>query len=199
MNYLESLPKTKISAPNVVMDQLFRRSSEILKSTRAECKNTFIKVDSKLQKLIIGGSQEKRQKAMMLLYEKLENKGIRFNELWRAAQNVDLVSSNSAVEDTGDHKKQILELKLANKELWGRVEELQRENQELHRKIKSWGTKINIKTEEPCSYEGDIELSLRKDLREIHEKYCKLEGILKLREMELEILKDSRQQVVQIE
>ena len=59
--------------------------------------------------------------------------------LWRAAQNVDLVSSNSAVEDTGDHKKQILELKLANKELWGRVEELQRENQELHRKIKSWG------------------------------------------------------------
>ena len=117
------------------------------------------------------------------------------------------------------------ELKKANKELWNRVEELQKEktsianeNTELKREIdlslsgntlKSSeghfnininisGPKIKIKTEdgELCACAENDEL--RKNLRDFQEKHSKTLKLLKVREMELEILKNSSD-VVQLE
>ena len=117
------------------------------------------------------------------------------------------------------------ELKKANKELWNRVEELQKEktsianeNTELKREIdlslsgntlKSSeghfnininisGPKIKIKTEdgELCACAENNEL--RKNLRDFQEKHSKTLKLLKVREMELEILKNSSD-VVQLE
>ena len=117
------------------------------------------------------------------------------------------------------------ELKKANKELWNRVEELQKEktsianeNTELKREIdlslsgktlmsseghfniniNISGPKIKIKTEdgELCACAENDEL--RKNLRDFQEKHSKTLKLLKVREMELEILKNSSD-VVQLE
>ena len=117
------------------------------------------------------------------------------------------------------------ELKKANKELWNRVEELQKEktsianeNTELKRRIdlslsgktlmsseghfniniNISGPKIKIKTEdgELCACAENDEL--RKNLRDFQEKHSKTLKLLKVREMELEILKNSSD-VVQLE
>ena len=163
LNYLDSLrslPKTKIYVPREVSEGL--RFNEIVRRTRAECKGTFIKYEHRTRQLVFGGSLEKKQKAMILMYEKLERMDIRFNglvknlnwvalnifsvlRLWKAAQNLE---SSTSTEEEKDHefnefaRKQNAELKKANKDLWKRVDELQKEktsiakeNAELKRKI----------------------------------------------------------------
>ena len=131
----------------------------------------------------------------------------------------------SAKESSFFAKRENAELKKANKELWNRVEELQKEktsianeNTELKRKIdlslsgktlmsseghfniniNISGPKIKIKTEdgELCACAENDEL--RKNLRDFQEKHSKTLKLLKVREMELEILKNSSD-VVQLE
>ena len=116
-------------------------------------------------------------------------------------------------------KKQNEELKKANKELWKRVEDVQKENAKLKRKIdqslslsgdkyldsilifiiNTAGHNIKIKTEgEAGSSTSDEDDELRKNLRGFQEKYSKTLKLLKVREMELDILKNNND-VVQIE
>ena len=149
--------------------------------------------------------------------------------MWKAAQNLDSSTSTSTQEEEDSDFSSVTqknkELKKANKELWNRVEELQKEktsianeNTELKREIdlslsgntlKSSeghfnininisGPKIKIKTEdgELCACAENDEL--RKNLRDFQEKHSKTLKLLKVREMELEILKNSSD-VVQLE
>ena len=71
-------PKSKIFVPREVKSCLFNESSQIIRTTRAECKATFIKYELNTRQLVFGGSLEKKQKAMILMYEKLEKKGVKF-------------------------------------------------------------------------------------------------------------------------
>ena len=73
--------KSKIFVTREVKDCLFNESSKIIRSTRAECKGTFINYEHHTRQLVFGGSLEKRQKAMILMYERLERMDIRYNGL----------------------------------------------------------------------------------------------------------------------
>ena len=79
LRYLNSLPKTKIEVPSEVSEGLLFNEGKIVKRTRAECKGTFIKYEHNARQLVFGGSLEKKQKAMILMYERLERMDIRFN------------------------------------------------------------------------------------------------------------------------
>ena len=151
-----------------------------------------------------------------------------FPRLWKAAQNLDSSSTSTQEEkdlESSFTEKQNKELKKANRELWKRVEELQKEkssiakeNLELKRKIDqseslpgntlipqeqfyiNTSGPIKIKTE---GEEGGVcacaeNEELRRNLRDFQEKYSKTLKLLKVREMELEILKNS-EELVQIE
>merc|ERR1719348_1141424 len=87
MTYLRTLPKTKIPNIPVGVSECLLGHREIIVTTRAQCRGTFIEYYSKTRCLMVGGSPEKRQKALMLIYDKLERRGIRFNNLWKAANN----------------------------------------------------------------------------------------------------------------
>ena len=79
--HLDRLPKIKIRRiPFVVDERLQRHSREIIRLARERCRGTFIEYSPKNRCLIIGGLPEKRQKAMMSIYDLLEAKGIRYNE-----------------------------------------------------------------------------------------------------------------------
>ena len=73
-----SVPFTKIQVPRVVMDCLLNNSGELIKSVRDEAKHTTIKCDAIIRQIIFQGP--KRQKAMMIMYGKLDRRKIRFNE-----------------------------------------------------------------------------------------------------------------------
>ena len=81
IKYLNSLPKTKLPVPREVSEGLLFHDGKIVRKTRAECRGTFIKYEHNARKLVFGGSLEKKQKAMILMYEGLERLGIRFN-MW---------------------------------------------------------------------------------------------------------------------
>ena len=81
IKYLNSLPKTKITVPREVSEGLLFSAGKIVRRTRAQCEGTFIKYDHKTRQLVFGGSLEKKQKAMILMYEGLERMEIRFNGL----------------------------------------------------------------------------------------------------------------------
>ena len=70
--------KSKIFVPREVRDCLFTESSKVIRSTRAECKATFIKYEHNSRQLVFGGSLQKKQKAMIVMYEKLEKMGVGF-------------------------------------------------------------------------------------------------------------------------
>ena len=74
-------PKSKIYVPRDVKDCLFKESSNVIRSTRAECKATFIKYEHNSRQLVFGGSLAKKQKAMRVMYEKLEKMGVGFTGL----------------------------------------------------------------------------------------------------------------------
>ena len=80
LKFLDSLPKTKITAPVEVSKSLLRNSRSIIKETRAECRGTYIEYHPRLRQLVFGGSQEKKQIAMMKMYDNLDRQGIRFNK-----------------------------------------------------------------------------------------------------------------------
>ena len=71
-------PKSKIFVPREVKNCLFNEYSQVFRSIRAECKTTLIKYENSARQLVFGGSLEKKQKAMILMYEKLEKKGVKF-------------------------------------------------------------------------------------------------------------------------
>ena len=71
--------KSQIYVPREVKDYLYFESSKIIRSTRAECKGTIIKYEHRTRQLVFGGSLEKKHKAMILMYEKLEKMGIKYN------------------------------------------------------------------------------------------------------------------------
>ena len=79
--YLNSLPKTKITVPREVSEGLLFSAGKIVRRTRAQCEGTFIKYEHNSRQLVFGGSLEKKQKAMILMYEGLERMEIRFNGL----------------------------------------------------------------------------------------------------------------------
>ena len=81
LDHLNSLPKTKITVPREVSEGLLFRTRKLIRSTRALCKGTFISYDHKAWQLVFGGTPEKKQKAMILMYEGLERMDIRFNGL----------------------------------------------------------------------------------------------------------------------
>ena len=74
-------PYSKIFVPREVKECLFNESSKIIRTTRAECKATFIKYEHNTRQLVIGGSLEKKQKAMILMCEKLDKMGVKFHGL----------------------------------------------------------------------------------------------------------------------
>ena len=69
---------TKIQAPRVVMDCLLNNCGELIKSVRAEAGPSLIKCDATTRQIIFQGPR--RQKAMMIMYGKLDRRKIRFNE-----------------------------------------------------------------------------------------------------------------------
>ena len=69
-------PRSKIFLPREVKDCLFDK--KIFTATRAECRGTYIKYENHTRQLVFGGSVEKKQKAMILMYEKLEKEGVKF-------------------------------------------------------------------------------------------------------------------------
>ena len=69
---------TKIQAPRVVLDCLLNNSGELIKSVRDEAKHTAIKCDAIMRQIIFQGPR--RQKAMMIMYGKLDRRNIRFTE-----------------------------------------------------------------------------------------------------------------------
>ena len=75
----KKMEKSQIYVPHEVKDYLFFESSQVIRSTRAECKATYIKYDPKLRQLVFGGSVEKKQKAMIVMYEKFEKMGLKYN------------------------------------------------------------------------------------------------------------------------
>ena len=79
IKHLNSLPKTKIAVPREVSEGLLLNEGKIVKKTRAECKDTFIKYEHRTRQLVFGGSLEKKQKAMIIMYERLERMDIRYN------------------------------------------------------------------------------------------------------------------------
>ena len=82
LKYLDSLPKTRIkNVPREVSEGLLLNGRKIIRSTRAECRGTYIHYELSLRELVFGGSLEKKQKAMILIYERLERMDIRFNKL----------------------------------------------------------------------------------------------------------------------
>ena len=81
IKYLNSLPKTKITVPREVSEGLLFSAGKIVRRTRAQCEGTFIKYEHNSRQLVFGGSLEKKQKAMILMYEGLERMEIRFNGL----------------------------------------------------------------------------------------------------------------------
>ena len=83
-------PKSKVFVPRDVKDCLFTESSKIVRSTRAECKTTFIKYEHNSRQLVFGGSLERKQKAMILMYDKLDKMGVNF-EGWVRALSLFLV------------------------------------------------------------------------------------------------------------
>ena len=72
------MSNTKVFVPREVKDCLFTESSKIVRSTRAECKTTFIKYEHNSRQLVFGGSLERKQKAMILMHEKLDKMGVNF-------------------------------------------------------------------------------------------------------------------------
>ena len=73
--------KSNIYVSRELKEYLFLGSSKVIRDTRAECKFTYIKYELKTRELVFGGSLEKQQKAMILMYEKLEKMGIKYNRL----------------------------------------------------------------------------------------------------------------------
>ena len=74
--------KTSIAVPQEV-SKLFNKG-DIVRQARAECKGgsgTYIKYDHKSRHLVFGGSLEKKQKAMIIIYEGLEKMDVKFNGL----------------------------------------------------------------------------------------------------------------------
>ena len=81
---------SKVFVPREVTDCLLTESSKIVRSTRAECKSTFIKYEHNSRQLVFGGSLERKQKAMILMYEKLDKMGVNF-EGWVKALSQSLL------------------------------------------------------------------------------------------------------------
>ena len=69
---------TKIQAPRVVMDCLLKNCGELIRSVRAEAGPTLVKCDATTRQIIFEGPR--RQKAMMIMYGKLDRRNIRFTE-----------------------------------------------------------------------------------------------------------------------
>ena len=87
---------------------------------------------------------------------------IPFLSLWKAAQSLESTSNTNAeedkdVEDTESNvKKQNTELKMANKELWKRVEDLQKEKNSLAQE----NTELKRKIELPPTLPGNTLLNI---------------------------------------
>ena len=74
--------KTAVAVPNEVA-KLFNKVA-IIRQARAECKGAGgggIKYDNKSRHLVFRGSLEKKQKAMIIIYESLEKMDVKFNGL----------------------------------------------------------------------------------------------------------------------
>ena len=78
--YLNALPRTKIPNTPIEVSECLLSHREIIVTTRAQCRGTYIQYSPKTRCLMFGGSPKKRQEAMMLIYDKLERRGIRFNK-----------------------------------------------------------------------------------------------------------------------
>ena len=82
LKYLDSLPKTSVNkVPREVSEGLLLNSRKMIRTIRAECKGTYIHYEHSARQLVFGGSLEKKQKAMILMYERLERMDIRYNGL----------------------------------------------------------------------------------------------------------------------
>ena len=91
LKYLDSLPKTSVNkVPREVSEGLLLNSRKMIRAIRAECKGTYIHYDHGARQLVFGGSLEKKQKAMILMHEKLDKMGVNF-EGWVKALSQSLL------------------------------------------------------------------------------------------------------------
>ena len=73
--------ESKILVPPEIEEYLLVESSKIIKSIRAEFLATSIEYEPNARQLVFGGSPENKRKAMIRMYEKLENMGVIFDGL----------------------------------------------------------------------------------------------------------------------
>ena len=66
---------------------LFNEPGLIIRSTKAECKWTFINYEYHTRQLALGSSQKKKRRVLILMYEKLERLGVKLDEWVQTSQH----------------------------------------------------------------------------------------------------------------